>query len=186
MIEILGFAGSLRTGSYNRALLEAADRHAPDDIRVRHVLLDEIPLYDADLDTDERRPEAVRAFKRSIAEADAILVATPEYNRGLAGVTKNAIDWASRPNRRSVLRGKPAGMTGATPGPWGTARAQQQLELALSAPLARVMPHPGLYVRRAHEKFDADGRLADEATRERIVAYLRDLAGWASRVADEE
>lgn len=182
MIEILGFAGSLRSGSYNRALLEAAADHAPDGARVEVHPLDGIPLYDEDLDTDERRPETVREFREAIAATDALLVATPEYNRGMAGVTKNAIDWASRPARRSVLRGKPAGVVGVTPGPWGTVRAQEQLRLALSAPLARVLPLPGLTVRGARDKFDGEGRLADEETLERLADYLDALVAWTEEV----
>lgn len=182
MIEVLGFAGSLRSQSYNRALLRAAAGFAPEGMTVEAFDIGGIPLYDADRDTDERRPEAVRAFKESIQAADALLVVTPEYNQGLPGVTKNAIDWASRPGRASVLRGKPAGVMGATLGPWGTARAQEQLKLALSAPLARVMPHPGVYLRAAGEKFDDEGRLTDADARRRVRGYLEDLGEWTREV----
>lgn len=185
MIEVLAFAGSLRSGSYNRALLEAGAECAPDGMRIDRFPIDDIPLYDADRDTDERRPEPVRRFKRAIGDADGLLVATPEYNQGLAGVTKNAIDWASRPGRESVLRGKPAGVMGATMGPWGTTRSQEQLKLALAAPLARVMPHSGLYVRRAHEKFDDDGRLVDDETRRRLSEYLERFDGWIRQVGGD-
>lgn len=183
MIEVLGFAGSLRSGSYNGSLLRTASELAPEGMVVEPFDIAEIPLYDADRDTDDRRPRAVRDFKRSIDAADVLLVVTPEYNQGLPGVTKNAIDWASRPGRASVLRGKPTGVMGASPGPWGTARAQEQLKLALSAPLARVMPHPGVYLRRAGEKFDEDGRLADEDARRRVRGYLEDLAAWTEEVS---
>lgn len=184
MIEVLGFAGSLRSGSLNRNLLGSAQEYAPEGLRIERFPIDDIPLYDADRDTEDRRPRPVQEFKRAIDEADALLVATPEYNQGLPGVTKNAIDWASRPGRDSVLRGKPAGIMGATMGPWGTARSQEQLKLALSAPLARVMPHPGLYVRRAHEKFDEDGRLVDDETRRRLTVYLAELEEWVREVGD--
>jgi len=183
VIEVLGFAGSLRSGSLNRALLEAAADCAPGGMRIERFPIADVPLYDADLDTDGRRPGAVRSFRSAIGAADALLVATPEYNRGLPGVTKNAIDWASRPARESVLRGKPAGIMGATKGPWGTARSQEQLKLALSAPLARVMPHPGLFVRGAHEKFE-DGELTDPETRRRLEGYLEDLASWVRTVGN--
>ena len=186
MIEVLGFAGSLRTESLNRKLLASAKECAPEGIRIERFPIDDIPLYDADRDTEEHRPRPVRQFKRAIGEADALLVATPEYNQGLPGVTKNAIDWASRPGRESVLRGKPAGVMGATMGPWGTARSQEQLKLALSAPLARVMPHPGLYVRRAHEKFDEGGRLVHEDTRRRLEEYLEALEEWVREVGRSE
>ena len=184
MIEVLGFAGSLRSGSFNRKLLAAAEERAPEGMRIERFPIDDIPLYDADRDTEEHRPEPVREFKRAIDGADALLVATPEYNQGLPGVTKNAIDWASRPGRESVLRGKPAGIMGASMGPWGTARSQEQLKLALSAPLARVMPDPGLYVRRVHEKFDEDGTLVDDETGRRLAEYLERLEGWVREVGD--
>lgn len=182
MIEVLGFAGSLRSGSLNRKLLAAADACAPAGMRIETFPIADIPLYDADRDTEQRRPDPVREFKRAVDEADALLVATPEYNQGLPGVTKNVIDWASRPGHESVLRGKPAGIMGATMGPWGTARSQEQLKLALSAPLARVMPHPGLYVRRAHEKFDDEGRLVHDRTRRRLTEYLEALKDWIREV----
>lgn len=181
-MNVLGIAGSLREGSFNRKLLRAAVMLAPDDMRIEVFDLAPIPLYNADLDTDERRPDAVHRLKTAIAEADALLIATPEYNHSVPGVLQNAIDWASRPGMKSPLADKSAAIMGASPGAAGTARAQQQLKLVLLSTLALVMPHPGVLVARAGEKF-TDGKLSDEATREFVAAFLRDLRKWTARVA---
>lgn len=180
-LHVLAFAGSLREGSYNRALLRAAAKLAPNDVEVDIHDLADIPLYNADVDNDEDRPEAVTAFKQAIGAADGLLIATPEYNHGITGVLKNAIDWASRPGHRSVLRGKPVGMIGASRGLMGTARAQEQLKPILEATLSYLMPHPGVLVNRAGDKFDDQGRLADEATQKFLRGYLTSLASWVRR-----
>lgn len=181
MIHLLGFAGSLRAGSFNRALLRAARELAPEGMEIRTFDLAPIPLYNADLDTDERRPESVVAFKAAVGEADALLIATPEYNYGVPGVLKNAIDWASRPAYRSVLVGKPCGIMGASGSAVGTARAQSKLRDDLYATLAPVLPHPGVLVSAAGKKFDAEGRLTDEDTRGFLRDFLGDFAEWTRR-----
>src|SRR5712692_9539090 len=124
MLQVLGIAGSLRRGSYNRALLETAREMAPETMRIDPFGLHDIPLYNADLDSDDKRPGEVKRLKQAIAEADAVLIATPEYNHGVAGVLKNAIDWASRPNFNSPFVNKPVAIMGASGGMAGTARAQ--------------------------------------------------------------
>lgn len=172
-LRVLGVAGSLRAGSFNRALLRAARELAPDGLRIDPFDLDGVPLYNGDLDRDGVRPEAVERFKAAIAEADGVLIATPEYNYGIPGLLKNAIDWASRPALRSPLAGKPVAGVGAAPGVIGTARGQEHLKLVLLATQSLVMPHPGVVVNRAAEKFDDTGRLTDEETR----AFLRDFLG---------
>ena len=182
-LRVLGIPGSLRGGSYNRRLLEAAREMAPDGIEIEVFDLAGIPLYDADLDTDGARPAAVERLKTSIGEADAVLFATPEYNHSVPGVLKNAIDWASRPAGRSPLRGKPVAMMGASPGAVGTARAQMHLESVLLATLARPLPHPGVLVGGAKEKFDADGRLVHESTRLFLRSFLEELSAWTRKVA---
>jgi chromate reductase len=182
-LRVLGIPGSLRGGSYNRRLLEAARELAPEGIEVELFDLAGIPLYDADLDTDEARPRAVERLKASIRTADAVLFATPEYNHSVPGVLKNAIDWASRPAGGSPLRGKPVAMMGASPGTIGTARAQMHLESVLLATLARPLPHPGVLVGGAKEKFDADGRLVHESTRLFLRSFLEELSAWTRKVA---
>lgn len=180
-LHVLAFAGSLREGSYNRALLRAARTLAPGDMEIDIFDLVNIPLYNADLDTDELRPKPVVSFKEAINAANALLIATPEYNHGISGVLKNAIDWASRPARRSVLQGKPIGIIGASQQRVGTARAQEQLKLVLEPTLCYVMPHPGVLVGEAGEKFDDQGRLADEATQKFVQEFLQSLAQWTER-----
>src|SRR2546423_4408600 len=143
-MRVLGFAGSLRRASYNRALIAAAHQLAPPAITIDTFELDDIPLYNGDLDVDGVRPFEVDRFKQAIAAADALLVATPEYNYSVSGVLQNALDWASRPAMKSVLAGKPVAIMGASPGAIGTARAQQQLKLVLMGTMSLVMPHAGV------------------------------------------
>ena len=184
-LVVCGIAGSLRRGSLNRALLRATQELAPADMEIRIFdRVGEIPLYNQDVEA-EGDPEPVQALKRSIGEADALLVATPEYNHGVPGVLKNAIDWASRPPGRSVLAGKPAAILGASPGITGTARGQSQLRQAFVFTDTPALPQPEILVYRAHEKFDAEGRLTDEKTREFVGKLLRGLADWTRRLARE-
>jgi chromate reductase, NAD(P)H dehydrogenase (quinone) len=181
-LVVCGIAGSLRQGSYNRALLRATQELAPEEMEIRIFdRLAEIPPFDQDLE-EEGDPEPVQALKRAIGEADALLVATPEYNHGVPGVLKNAIDWASRPPRGSVLAGKPTAILGASPGVTGTARAQSQLRQAFVFTDTPTLPQPEILVYRAHEKFDAEGRLTDEKTRDFVGRLLRELADWTRRL----
>ena len=183
---VCGIAGSLRRASFNRALLEAARELAPDGTEVRIFdRMADVPLFNADVEADGD-PEPVQALKRAIAEADALLVATPEYNHGLPGVLKNAIDWASRPAPTAVLAGKPAAIFGASPGITGTARAQSQLRQAFASTGTPVLPQPEILVYRAHEKTDADGRLTDEKTRAYVATLLGQLADWTRRLRQEQ
>lgn len=182
-IRILGFAGSLREVSYNRALLRAAQELAPSGLTIEVFDLAQIPLYNADVEA-RGDPQTVASFKRAIVQSDAILIATPEYNHGVPGVMKNAIDWASRPPRGSALNGKPAGLIGASPGITGTARGQSQLRQAFESTNCFAMPQPELLVFRAHEKFDAQGRLTDQPTRQFLQQYLEAFAAWVRRFAE--
>lgn len=181
MVRTLGIAGSLRRGSYNRSLLESARTLSGEAMRIEPFGLHDIPLYNGDLDVEGSRPQEVERFKQAIAEADALLIATPEYNHGVPGVLKNAIDWASRPGGKSVLVGKPVAIMGAATGPVGTARAQQQLKLVLMSCLMPVMPHPGVLVNLAADKFDAAGALVHEPTRQHLAKFLQDLVEWSGR-----
>ncbi|HWK41182.1 MAG TPA: NAD(P)H-dependent oxidoreductase, partial [Croceibacterium sp.] len=122
-LRILGIAGSLRAGSLNRALLRAAADLAPAGVTIERFDLMQVPLYNGDVE-EAGDPPGVAAFKQAIAAADGVLIATPEYNHGVPGVMKNAIDWASRPPRGAPLGGKPVGLIGASPGMTGTARGQ--------------------------------------------------------------
>ncbi len=171
---ILGIAGSLRAGSHNKALLRAARELAPAGTEFVEFDVRHLPHYDGDVEA-AGDPETVTAFKDVIREADALLIATPEYNRGLPGVLKNAIDWASRPPLASPLARKPVAIMGASTGLGGTARAQQQLRDALEFPGAIVIEEPEVLVREAFMRFDEDGELADEEARAEIAALLEAL-----------
>ena len=180
-VRVAGFAGSLRKASFNRALLRAAVELAPAGMTIEILEIGGIPVYDADVEA-EGDPAPVAEFKRGIASADGLLIATPEYNHGVPGVTKNAIDWASRPPRESVLDGKPVAVMGATPGMGGTARGQAQLRQAFTFTNSIAMLKPEILVARAGEKFDAEGRLADETTRGYLEKFLVAFAAWIARV----
>lgn len=179
-IRVLGLGGSLRAGSYNRALIRAAQEVAPAGMSIEAFDLAQVPLYNADVEA-QGDPEGVASLKQAISRSDAVLIATPEYNHGVPGVMKNAIDWASRPPRGSVLNGKPAGIIGASPGITGAARGQSQLRQAFEFTNCYAMPQPELLVFRAHEKFDAEGRLTDEPTRRFLGQYLEAFAAWVLR-----
>ena len=181
-LRILGICGSLRAASFNRALLRAAVELAPDGLAITVFEgLRTIPPYDADVEA-KGDPEPVATFKSAIRDADALLIATPEYNYGVPGVLKNAIDWASRPPGKSVLNGKPAAIMGASQGGTGTARAQLALRQTFVFTDTRALLRPEVLIARAQEKVDASGRLTDEATRKMIRALLEALHDWTSRL----
>ncbi len=185
IVRVLGFAGSLREGSYNRGLLRAAQELAPDGMTIQPFDLAPLPLYNADVE-ERGAPEPVVAFRAAIRDADALLIATPEYNHGVPGVLKNAIDWASRPPGQSALKGKPAAIMGASPGMTGTARAQPQLRQAFVFTETYALLKPEVLVARAHEKFDAAGRLTDEETRKWVRALLEALVAWTFLLRGEK
>ncbi|HZJ03341.1 MAG TPA: NADPH-dependent FMN reductase [Thermoleophilia bacterium] len=175
--EIVGFAGSLRRGSYNRALLRAATREAPSGMRIEEFDISDIPLYNADVE-EEGAPEAVVRFKEAVGRADGLLIATPEYNHAVPAVTKNVIDWASRPASSSVLINKPVGLMGASRGQWGTARGQTALRSSFAFTASIAMLQPQMLVPKAAEKFDAEGALIDEQTREYLRRFLEGFEDW--------
>lgn len=183
--HVFAFAGSLRNGSYNRALLRAAQEEAPNEMTIELFDLADVPLYDADVEA-EGDPEGVTALKEGIRSADAMLIATPEYNHGVPAVTKNAVDWASRPPRDAPLNEKPVGIIGASPGMTGSARGQTQLRQAFEFTNSFCMPQPEILVARAHEKFDDEGNLTDQKTRTFLKKYLVSLEQWTARVSNDE
>lgn len=176
-IRVLGVAGSLRLGSLNRALLRATAKLAPTGMSIDTFDLADVPLYNGDVEA-AGDPPGVAAFKAVIRAADAVLFVTPEYNHGVPGVMKNAVDWASRPARDAALNGKPVGIIGASPGQTGTARGQSQLRQAFEFTNSFCMPQPEILVFRAHEKFDASGELTDAKTAEFLGKYLEALRAW--------
>jgi chromate reductase, NAD(P)H dehydrogenase (quinone) len=180
-LTILGLAGSLRRLSYNRGLLRAAVELAPCGVRVEELDLAPIPLYNGD-DEGERLPPVVADLKARITAADALLLATPEYNHSVSGVLKNAIDWASRPVGSSPLRHKPVAIMGAATGGFGTVRAQLHLRQVLASTQSYVMVEPAVYVSNSAAKFDAEGYLSDGATRDAVRGLVEALASWARRL----
>lgn len=170
-MRILGLCGSLRSGSYNRRLLAAAAAELPHDVTLEvFERLADVPPYSEDRDGDERTPMVVRALRATIAAADAVLIATPEYNASVPGQLKNALDWASRPFPDNVLHGKPVAVVGASTGVFGAVWAQAELRKVLKTIGAHVIDGE-LPVGQAHQAFTADGRLADH----RLAAELADL-----------
>jgi chromate reductase, NAD(P)H dehydrogenase (quinone) len=180
-LTIVGIAGSLRRGSYNRGLIQAASELAPAGTKLVAHDLGDLPLYNADVEA-QGDPRPVARLKRAIASADALLIATPEYNHCVPGVLKNAIDWASRPPRNSVLTGKPVAIMGASTGGGGTARAQAHLRDGLAYTNGLVLPLPEVLVSSAAAKFDAENRLTDEETRDEVRDLLKALAAWVRRL----
>jgi chromate reductase len=180
-VTFLGIAGSLRRLSYNRGLIRAAIELAPQGISVIPYDIADIPMYNADVEA-QGDPEPVARFKAAIAGVDGLLIASPEYNHCVPGVLKNAIDWASRPPRGSVLTGKPIAIMGASTSRGGTARAQAQLRDGLSYTGGLVLPLPEVLVPRAFERFDGESNLTDEETRANVRDLLVAFRAWTRRV----
>ena len=176
-IRVVGFAGSLREKSFNRALLQAAKEMAPPVMALDIFDLRDVPLYNADVEA-AGDPPAVAALKDAIRAADGVLMVTPEYNHGVPGVMKNAVDWCSRPPQGAALAHKPVALMGASPGITGSARGQSQLRQAFEFTNSYCMPQPEFLLFQAHQKIDADGRLTDEASRAFLEKFLLAFADW--------
>jgi chromate reductase len=182
VVKILGISGSLRKASFNSAALRAAKELAPEGVEFTiHEGLRDIPPYDDDLRTGEGYPGSVQAFRAAIKAADAVLIATPEYNYSISGVLKNGIDWASRPPEQP-FDGKPIAIMGASGGMLGTARAQYDLRKMFVFLNSHVLNKPEVMIAQAASKFDADGRLTDETTRGLIAQQLAALRDWTLRL----
>lgn len=180
-IRILGIAGSLRKESFNRGALRAAQELAPEGVEIEIFDLDGIPGFNQD---QEREPPAIVAeFKKKIREADAILFSTPEYNYSIPGVLKNAIDWASRPYGDSAWDGKPAAIMGASGGNIATARAQYDLRKSMVFLNMFPINKPEVMIGGSGDKFDAEGNLTDETTRDFIRQQVEALAEWTRRLS---
>ncbi|MDI3405699.1 NADPH-dependent FMN reductase [Streptomyces cavernicola] len=180
-IDVLAISGSLRADSHNTALLRAARALAPADVAVSlYEGLRDIPPYDMDLDTPELRPAAVRALRDRIAAADALLIATPEFNYSMPGVLKNALDWVSTDWTGAEglpLHRKPIGLTGAAPTNFGSVRAQLALRQMFLWTDSDLVVKPEVIVFRSHERFDDAGNLTDATTRGLLGELLDALAG---------
>lgn len=183
-IRILGIAGSLRRQSYNRGALRAAAELAPEGATLEIFELDGIPGFNQD--DEGNPPEKVVEFKRRIREADAILFVTPEYNYSIPGVLKNAIDWASRPYGDSAWDGKPAAIMGASVGAIATARAQYDLRKMMVFLNMFPINQPEVMIGNAAERFDEQGNLTDEKTKDYIRLLLRNLVDWTRRIGEPQ
>jgi chromate reductase, NAD(P)H dehydrogenase (quinone) len=179
-VRILGIAGSLRTGSYNKGILNAATQLVPDGAMIEIFDIDGLPGFSQDLEKEP--PAKVTEFKQRIREADAVLFATPEYNYSIPGVLKNAIDWASRPYGDSAWSGKPAAIMGASIGGIATARAQYHLRQVMVFLDMFPLNQPEVMVGNCADKFDGDGNLTDESTRDHIRKQLHALVEWTNRL----
>jgi chromate reductase, NAD(P)H dehydrogenase (quinone) len=180
LVSILGFAGSLRKKSYNRALLQSAADSSPEDAKIEIFELEGIPPFNQDLEAS--MPERVKQFKSKIKAADAILVATPEHNYSIPGVLKNAIDWASRPYGDNSFEGKPAAIMSASTGMLGGARAQYHLRQVFVFLNMYPVNKPEIFITFAGQKFDEQGKLTDEKTIEYIRALIEALVSWSRRL----
>ena len=179
-IHLLGFAGSLRKASYNKALLRAAQGLVPEGVELEIFDLEGIPPFNQDL---EREPvQTVKDFKARVRAADGLLIASPEYNYSMPGVLKNAIDAASRPYGDSPFDGKPAAIMGASIGMLGTARAQYHLRQVCVFLNMYLLNRPEIMVPFAEGKFDEAGRLTDETTRQKVGELLQELAAWVRKL----
>lgn len=180
MRNVALIVGSLRQGAYTRVVAQALIELAPPALRFNEVGIGELPFYNQDLETNTP-PTQWRTFREQLRQSDAVLFVTPEYNRGMPGVLKNAIDVGSRPPKESVWRGKPALVISQTPGKLGGMAANQQLRLALSVLGSPAMPAPEVYLAEVGKLFGPDGKLTAEDTRKFLSSSLENFATWIER-----
>ena len=187
-IQLVGMSGSLRKGSYNTMLLKAAAHLLPANVSMDVVSIEDIPLYNADLDLPaaKQRPETVEHFRKMLTDADGILISSPEYNYSIPGGLKNAIDWASRGEDSPLLR-KPIAVIGATTGLWGTARMQVAFHNVFLFLDMKPVYKPEVLVAQAEKKFDRDGNLVDEMAKKLVkqkLEALKEMIHLRSQVGD--
>lgn len=179
-LRVLGISGSLRQASYNSAALRAAQSMAPAGMHIEIADISGIPIFSED--TEKKGfPPAVERFRNQIRAADALLIATPEYNYSMPGVLKNAIDWASRPPEQPFA-GKPAAIMGASPGRLGTARAQYHLRQTLVFLDVHPLNKPEVMIASAHQAFNAEGQFQEESTAKLVRSLLQALHDWTLRL----
>jgi len=183
MLKIVGISGSLRKGSYNALLLRAAAELAPKDCTVEIATIQGVPLYNADEHEAHGVPPAVAALKDRVAGGDGLLLVTPEYNYGIPGVFKNAIDWLSRPpaDIPRIFENRPVGLIGATPGRMGTAFAQTAWLPVFRVLCMRPWFGQQIYLSDCAKLFDPSGKLTDAGTRDRVQSYMAGFAEFVSQ-----
>jgi chromate reductase len=182
-VRIIGISGSLRRGSLNTMLLNALAAAAPEDCKVVIESIAGIPLYNGDDEATSGIPPAVARLKEAIAAADGMLLVTPEYNNSLPGVTKNAIDWCSRPpeDARKVFGGKPVALAGASPGGFGTVLSQNAWLPVFRTLGADLWSGNRLLVSRATGVFDATGQITDAPMRDNVRKYIEGFANYVKK-----
>ncbi|MGF6952383.1 chromate reductase [Neobacillus sp. B4I6] len=174
--------GSLRKNSYNRIVAQSLTDMS-DAAQFRWIEINDLPLFNEDLEIGGD-PETVTSFKSAIQDVDGIIIVSPEYNSGIPGVLKNALDWASRTPKSSVLSRKPVGLIGATPGGLGTAFAQMQIRQILEAIQAQVLPFQKVLISQVHEKIDSGQKvLTDEKTKRYLERYLQQFIHWIDQTS---
>jgi len=179
-IKIAAFSGSLRKDSYNTKLVKAFIRLAPDDVTADIIQIGDLPLLNEDLESD--LPIPVRELHQSIDGADAILLATPEYNRSYSPVLKNALDWGSRPEGKNKWNKKPALVIGCTPYALGAFGAQHHLRQVLVYLNMYPLQQPEFYLGKAGDKFNEKGELTDEPTKKLIGQVWTEFVQWIEKV----
>ena len=179
-LKVLGITGSLRKASYNTAALRACAELLPRGMTLRITSIADIPMFNQDV-FDAGLPDPAKRFRAEVAEADGLLIASPEHNFSLSAALKNAIDWGSRaPNQ--VFQEKPVAIFSATGGPLGGARVQYDLRRILGQLVAHVQPKPEVFIGAAQSKFDAQGKLTDETTRKFLTELLAGFKVWIERM----
>ena len=179
-LKVLGICGSLRKKSFNMAALRAAGDLLPPGMSLHITSIADLPMFNQDV-LDAGMPEPVKRFRTEVAQADGVLIASPEYNFSVTAPLKNAIDWASRPPDQ-VWQDKPIAIFAATPGPLGGARVQYDLRRILGQIWGHVLPRPEVFIGLAPSKFDADLRLTDETTRKFLTDLLVGFKAWIIRM----
>jgi len=187
-IQLVGMSGSLRKGSYNTMLLKAAAQLLPTDVSMEIISIEDIPIYNADLDLPaaKQRPQTVEHFRKMLSDADGILISSPEYNYSIPGGLKNAIDWASRGEDSPLLR-KPVAVIGATTGLWGTTRMQLAFHNVFLYLDMKPVYKPEVLVAQAEKKFDKNGNLIDEMAKKLLkqkLEALKEMIHLQSQVGD--
>jgi chromate reductase len=179
-LKILGISGSLRKASFNTAALKACAELMPQGMTMTYARIEDLPLFNQDV-FDAGLPESAKRFRAEVTAADGVLIASPEYNFSLSAALKNAIDWASRPPNQS-WQDKPVALFSASQGPMGGARVQYDARRILGQLWAHVLPRPEVFIGSAPSKFDALGRLTDEATRKFLTDLLAGFKTWILRM----
>lgn len=179
-MNLVAISGSLRTGSLNSCLLRAAQQMLPENVSCTLASIADVPLYNEDIDGDNK-PASVIELMELVAAADALLISTPEYNYGIPGGLKNALDWLSRPAFKSVLAHKPVAIMSASKSPAGGVRAQAHLKQVLGGVLATNYPAPEFAVPQAQQVFTDHGVLTDENVKARLTRFVTDYCAWVEK-----